>query len=231
VLADSLYDRRDWVALLPAALVLSLLATVSLRQLVKLVENETALTVSLYEEEPPVAAPPEAVPPQPRTEPVERVQPQPLAKPEPQDTRPIEATAPAREAAPQPPVERPASPPPAAPPVTAAAPAPAPPVAAPLEAGYVARLRAYLESVKRYPTSREARQMRPQGKVRVWLEIARDGQLREAGIEQGSGSMILDGAAMTTVRQGTYPAFPPEAFAGRGTHRFGVTLDYLLEGG
>jgi protein TonB len=124
---------------------------------------------------------------------------------------------------------------PIAAPAPTAAPAPAPQSPPPhgvenVEASYVAKLRAYLNSIKRYPTSREARQQRPRGKVRVWLDLARDGTLRGLGIEESSGSMILDGAAQSTVRQGTYPAFPEDMWSGAGTHRFAVTLEYTLEG-
>jgi protein TonB len=85
--------------------------------------------------------------------------------------------------------------------------------------------------VKRYPTSREARLQRPQGKARLWLEVGRDGGLRDAGLEETSGSMILDNAALSAVRQGRYPAFPAQAWAGRDAHRFTVTLEYTLEPG
>jgi protein TonB len=105
----------------------------------------------------------------------------------------------------------------------------APPPSRSIEAGYVGALRAYLESIKRYPTSREARLQHPQGRVRLWLEVARDGTLRAAGIDESSGSMILDGAAVATVRQGRYPAFPAEAWRGAEMHRFAVTLEYKLD--
>jgi protein TonB len=228
---DSLLRHRDSVAMLPAIVVLALLATASVKQIVKLKDNTETITVSLYEEPAPEEPPPEprerVAPPEPSPP---RVQPRQAPKPLPallvsETAEPVAAPA----AAPQ--VQAPAS---ALP--TIAAPAAAPPAQAPrvtnesLEATYVAKLRTYLNSIKRYPTSREARQQHPQGKVRVWLELARGGALRDVGIEESSGSMILDGAAQSTVRQGTYPAFPDEMWSGRPTHRFAVTLEYLLDG-
>ena len=91
---------------------------------------------------------------------------------------------------------------------------------------YARQLRAHLEQQKRYPTSREARLQRPAGEVRVWIDVARDGSLHNAGIERGSGSMILDAAALSTVRRGRLPAFPADAWPGVASHRFTVTLDY-----
>jgi periplasmic protein TonB len=229
--ADSLMRHRDAVAMLPAIVVLALLATASVKQIVKLKDNSEPMTVSLYEEPPPEDLPPPPKP-QPRVIPPEatppRPQPQQVVDPQPAPvvTQPAEAiSAPVATA----PVQTPTPP---VPPV--AAPASTPPARhsanESLEATYVAKLRTYLNSIKRYPTSREARQQHPQGKVRMWLELARDGTLRNLGVEETSGSMILDGAAQSTVRQGSYPAFPDEMWAGNATHRFAVTLEYLLDG-
>lgn len=137
--------------------------------------------------------------------------------------------------APAPPVApAPAAPPtPSPPPVVAPTP---PPAAIPLaqngsvDEGYRAELRALIERAKRYPTSREARQLRPTGTVKVWLELDRVGVLLGAGVEAGSGSPLLDQEALRTVRLGRYPAFPPEAFGGQEHHRFTVSLEYRLEG-
>jgi len=59
-----------------------------------------------------------------------------------------------------------------------------------------------------------------------WQDVE---ELRDAGIETGSGSMLLDHEALRTVRGGQYPPFPPEAFAGENVHRFAVGLDYRLD--
>jgi protein TonB len=229
VVADALFRSRDWIATIPAVLVLAALLSVSLKQLVKLAADESVLAVSLFEEEAPA---PEPLPPPPRA-PAEPVRPVPSRsepRVEPVDSRPLEPAAPPREVTPPPPRE---STPPFPTPTPTPAPVrePPPPATASPETAYVGRLRAYLDSIKRYPTSREARSQRPQGKVRLWVEIARDGQLREAGVEQSSGSMILDGAALSTARQGTYPAFPADIYGGRAAQRFTVTLDYQLDGG
>ncbi len=136
---------------------------------------------------------------------------------------------------------RPAPAPVAASPAPVAAPAAPPPVAEPArktetaadtgaaaQNAYFNNLRTYIGGIKRYPTSREARQQRPAGTVKLWLEISRDGRFKDAGVEQSSNSLILDQAALSTVRQGNYPAFPAEAWAGQPSHRFTFSLEYSL---
>ena len=98
-------------------------------------------------------------------------------------------------------------------------------------AQYVSQLRAHLNSIKRYPNSREARQLRPTGVVKAWLDLDRSGQVLDAGIEASSGTALLDNEALRTLRNGRYPAFPAEAFGGEARHRFVVPLEYLVEGG
>ena len=64
--------------------------------------------------------------------------------------------------------------------------------------------------------------------MNVWIEIDRGGAMKAAGIEESSGSLILDGAALSTVRNASYPAFPAAAFKGEPTHRFTVQLNYSM---
>jgi protein TonB len=118
--------------------------------------------------------------------------------------------------------------------------APAPPAPAPppppapsrnVDDGYLGELRGYLNGIKRYPNSREARQLKPQGTVKVWIELDRAGQVLGAGVHAGSGSLILDNEALRTVRNGRYPAFPADAFTGQSFHRFVVPIEYVVEGG
>ena len=94
---------------------------------------------------------------------------------------------------------------------------------------YVAQLKRYLESVKRYPSSREARQTRPSGVVKVWFELSRAGKLLDAGIELGSGSSILDFEALKTVRTGSFPPMPEGVFGTSDKHRFTIDLRYELK--
>ena len=122
----------------------------------------------------------------------------------------------------------PQRPPPAPAPVAAPALAPAAHTAS-AEDAYKSQLRAYLNSIKRYPNSREARQLRPTGTVRLWLEIDRSGQLINAGIETSAGTSLLDVEALRTVRGGRYPAMPEAAFGGEASHRFTVPIEYTLD--
>ena len=78
-------------------------------------------------------------------------------------------------------------------------------------------------SSKHYPTSREARQLRPEGTVRVWIELDRTGQLLGSGVDAGSGSPILDSEAPAHGAAGRYTALPARSvLRGRRSHRFVV---------
>ncbi|WP_158239253.1 energy transducer TonB [Uliginosibacterium sp. TH139] len=190
--------------------------------------DETVITM----EDLPLPPPPEAPPPPPKVEPppetpqpvVKAVQPTPAPTPTP---TPMPTPAPAAPSptpvpTPQPPTPAPPPPPPPPQPVRAAS--------ASADQAYEANLRAYLESIKRYPNSREARQLRPTGVVKIWIEIDREGRLLDAGVETSSGTMLLDKEALRTVRNGRYQAFPGEAFTGQGMRRFAVPIEYVLEG-
>jgi len=208
--------------------------------------DELRVTMEALPVQPPVPTPLLQPVPAPQT-PAQPTPPVPMPTPTPVPT-PVQAPTPSPLPAP---VDAPVAPAPTAPvapaapqvaaapvqssPPTHAVPAPQlvavqPAQRASVDEGYRAELRALIERAKRYPTSREARQLRPTGTVKVWLELDRAGALQGAGVEAGSGSLLLDQEALRTVRLGRYPAFPPEAFAGQERHRFTLSLDYRLEG-
>lgn len=87
----------------------------------------------------------------------------------------------------------------------------------------------YLESIKRYPSNREARLTRPAGIVTIWFELSRAGRVLDAGIEKGSNSSMLDSEALKTVRSGNFPQFPETVFANAEKHRFSAHLSYELK--
>lgn len=93
---------------------------------------------------------------------------------------------------------------------------------------YLARILAYVQSRKKYPTSREASQQKPSGTTRAWVVLDRAGAVLEAGIERSSNSMLLDSEALKLLRLGAYPPFPAEAFLGKTSHRFYFDLEYSL---
>jgi protein TonB len=231
---DRLYRARSWVASGPS--VLLFLAAVILTTLhtptkIKKTEHQPPMRVTIA---PPQAEPP---PPMPEMPQLPEVTPEVSMPVVPTFTpRAVTKTAPSPKAAPTPtptPAPTPSEQPAAAAPQPAAAPAPAarpaPPTAVANEdAVYTAQVRNYLEGIKHYPTSKEARLQRPRGTVNVWIVIDRSGGMKEAGIEESSGSLILDGAALSTVRNASYPAFPADAFKGEPTHRFTVQLNYSM---
>ena len=132
-------------------------------------------------------------------------------------TRPVQA-APAVTAAPVAETVKTPSPPPLPPP---------PPSSAAVENGYVVNVRALLNTNKRYPTGREASLQRPSGKAVVWFVLNRNGTLQEAGIESSSNSILLDNAALSTVRRTSYTPWPEGSWPGQTQHRFTVTLDFV----
>ncbi|WP_238531355.1 TonB family protein [Collimonas fungivorans] len=229
-----LFRFRDALATLPAILMLAILVFAGIQKVVKIEPHpdDSLVQIALTEPEPP--APPVITPPPQVPTPPQVVKPVPVAQPVRQPTPPQAvsqapvSTIPSAEiAAPPKAVAAPAAPAPATPP----APEPAPPVAKPnnasIEAGYVSKVRAHLNSIKRYPTGREASQQRPQGKVKVWFVLNRDGSLVEQGIEESSNSMLLDEAARKTINRAAFPAFPESSWAGETTHRFSAELEFV----
>lgn len=242
MLLDPIYQLRSWLASAPSLIViaLALFWTSQIAPLKQLTKPKPPMQLRMVELVPPKPA----TQPQPRPttqpRPVTQLRPEP-AKPAPPKAVSVPSPAPAvtapatvttsaaapttpsvnnAVAAPQPSLPQPAK-------HAAETPPPPPaPVSANLEAGYIAKLRAYIDSSKRYPTGREVSLMRPAGMVRIWLELDRNGHLLDSGIEQSSHSMLLDHTALSTVRRGEYPNFPAEVWPGGNSHRFTVDINY-----
>ena len=102
-----------------------------------------------------------------------------------------------------------------------------PPISVSLENNYIVSVRAILNANKRYPTGREASLQRPSGKVKLWFVLARNGALQDAGIDESSNSIILDNAALSTLRRTTYAPWPEGSWASQSQHKFTVTLDFV----
>ena len=223
------YEKRDPISYVSAMVLVALIVLGLQFSLVNL-SKDNDLEMSAFIEhpiEPDVIKPLEPVkkvvekkePQKPLPEPtVSKPAPSPFATEAPKEIRHQDHPAPVER---QPVVQAPSVTPPPPP-----APQPVPPSVAGL---YEAQLRAYLEKIKRYPTSREARLTRPQGAVRIWLEISRTGQLLGVGVMSSSGSNLLDGEAIKTLKTGSYPPIPEEAFVGESSHKFSATLSYTLE--
>lgn len=187
---------------------------------------EEPVTVTLTElpPPPPVVVPPPPVPTPPRPAPTPPVP----TPPRPVESKPAPAPTPnpipvAKQDPPPPPAPPSPPPPPAPPPPAPPAPPAAPAVDA--SAAYTGRVRAYLNTVKRYPTGRDASIQRPEGRVRIWFVLRRDGSLVDAGVEDSSNSILLDNAGLTTVKRGSMPPFDA-AFGSEETHRFTVDLEF-----
>jgi len=93
---------------------------------------------------------------------------------------------------------------------------------------YEAYVLAYLEKNKNYPTSRQARESRPEGTVKVFLDLNRLGQVVGFGVMQSSGSNLLDAEALKVIKFASLPPFPEESFVGETTHRFVANLKYSI---
>jgi protein TonB len=226
---ETLYRARNWFASAPSILVLIIaivMTALHTPTAVKKSRQQTPMRVTIA---PPQVEPPAPMPEMPKLPEVTpevampvipqftpRATPKPTPSPK---AAPTPAPQEAAETTPQPAVSAPQS----------RAPAPTPqPATATEDDTYAAQVKAYLESIKHYPTSKEARLQRPRGSVTVWIVIDRSGGMKEAGIDESSGSLILDGAALSTVRNASYPGFPASAFQGQATHRFTVQLNYSM---
>lgn len=178
--------------------------------------------------EPVVEPPPPPAPPAPQS--IAKPQPKPMARPP--KPRPAKAEA-------SPPVEAtPVRPEQTAPAVTAPvqAPAPAtPPAPSPLvpaidpalEEVYRARIRQAVDAHKHYP--RLARRMGEEGTVLMAFTIGPDGRLLGVRVLEGSGSELLDEAALQAVRDAVpFPAFP--AGTQRTRWEFTLPLTFSLGG-
>ncbi|MBP0598561.1 TonB family protein [Herbaspirillum sp. LeCh32-8] len=239
--APFIFRFREPLAGLPSLVVLLALVLAGVQQTTRLMRHEDPkpVQIALFEEAPPapkVQTPPPPEPPKKVEPPKPVVKPAPAPPPKPapkNDPAPIEQVRPA----PETPVMQ--TPQPAAhtaPPAPAPTPAPAPqPVAQPapppstadIESQYVGKLRAHLNSIKRYPSGREVSQLRPKGTVRVWFVLKRDGSVVDVGIDASSNSMPLDDAARKTINRATFAGFPDGAFNGEATHRFTADLEFI----
>ena len=118
--------------------------------------------------------------------------------------------------------------------VVVAPPAPAPaagPQAPSLEAEYIGKLRATIDSAKRYPTGRQASQQRPQGIVKLWFVLNRTGALVELGVFPGDASFLLEDAAKAAVRRSSFPPFPAGAWPSDEQHKFTTELNFVPPSG
>lgn len=227
----TVYRYRDWLAALPATALAAVLLAGGMRAVKPLKPRyDEPVKLQVIEVPPPLPpAPPQPAPrktnpePQPKVQPVRKPQPQPTVDPTPQPIQsPPARPAPAKQDAAPTPVA-----PPSAPPST---PVPAVPKGD-AEAEFVAKVRAYLNAVKRYPTGREASLQRPAGTVKVWFVLKRDGTVVDMGIEESSNSTLLDQAARKSVALGQFPAFPEAFLPGEPQHRFVVDLQFKPAGG
>lgn len=221
---DRLNQERHKVSSLGAlglVLVVFFLAQ-ALRGPAELVAQEAMeLTTALIE---PMFQPPPKQPQPPKPEIKPKATPTPTVSqpqaPAPNDLKKEVATEAPKAAAPLLPIQAPVT----APPET---PKPVQPGSVNLESNYIASVRATLNANKRYPTGREASLQRPSGKVKVWFVLTRNGALQDAGIDDSSNSIILDNAALATVRRTTYSPWPDGSWPTENQHKFTVTLDFV----
>jgi periplasmic protein TonB len=228
---NAIYQHRSWIAAVFAVFTLALAWLLASRPLANphkpLVKDEIVVTIAEIPPEAPPPPPPEPPPPTPPQPTPPKPQPTPQApqKPIPQSQEPVaEPTPPVPATPPSPPVPPSPTPPPPSPPPPS--PPPPPPVNVDLQGQYAGQVRTYLNSIKRYPTGREISKLRPKGTTKVAFVLKRNGELVSAEIEDSSYSIYLDKEALSTVRRGTYPPFPNDAWPGESTHRFTVDLDF-----
>jgi protein TonB len=76
-------------------------------------------------------------------------------------------------------------------------------------AAWMGKLKQWWDQHSFYP--KEASQTNEGGAVRVRIVIAADGQVTSIAVVQGSGSGVLDAAALAVFRNAHLPPFPPGA--------------------
>jgi len=253
----SLYKSRKAVAcLLPAGLVVLVIYASQLQRLqIKPVYDESTVEIALVDAAELLAAaepvPEPPVEPEPAPAVIEPEVPEPVVIEPPQPKPVPKPVVKPKAPAPKPLIAQPAPPKPAPPvvtkaavPVSAPAPAAAPvapkpqaPVAVPSapnnaarESLYTSALRKELEKHKQYPSGREASLQRPHGDVVIWLEVDRDGNVLDSGIENKAPNMLLNRAAQTSLRRlEKVSPFPSDAFSGKSKQRFTATFSYNVE--
>lgn len=94
----------------------------------------------------------------------------------------------------------------AVPPASPASATAAPPAA--VNGAWRGALAAWVQSRKRYPD--EARRQGAEGQVAVRFTVGRDGQVLDVQVVRGSGSDLLDQAALSMFRGGRAPPFPTD---------------------
>ena len=100
------------------------------------------------------------------------------------------------------------------------------PVETPVEVAYADALHHRLEKQSSYPTSREASLQLPSGTSTVWVDVQRNGRVVGHGLEQSSGSQILDARAVQLAARAKYPPLPTDGWAGQTKHRFVVSYRF-----
>lgn len=146
--------------------------------------------------------------PEPPPKPAHLPEPAPLPDPapvSPPPPRPLRPMRPPRQVAAAPP-RAPVSPPAARAPSGPVAPAPV--AAAAVSHSWQSALAAWLSEHRRYPS--EARRKGEEGTVAVHVVIGRDGQVLQAKLVTGSGSVLLDTATLDIFRGARTPAFTPD---------------------
>ena len=80
------------------------------------------------------------------------------------------------------------------------------------EAAYTDALHNRLGHAMAYPSSREIRELRPQGTTKLSLGVDRAGKVRKAGVDLSSGQRLLDRNAVRSAYKSRLPAMPADAF-------------------
>ncbi|WP_323509325.1 energy transducer TonB [Glaciimonas sp. CA11.2] len=233
-----LFRFRNAAASLPAIFLLVILVVTGLQKAISIAphQDDTLVKITLMEPAA-VLVPNLPSPPPPKSAPPMKAS---VVQPPPQNRPILQAAAPTSiaEVSPShvpgnPTATQVAVPVPTPAPVTPAltpAPTPKPSVDISLEKNYYAKLKADVERQKTYPHSREATMEQPQGKVVVWLEVNRNGEVNGSGIDTPASSMLLNRAAESSLRRlKQVEKFPSDAFRGIDQKRFIVTFFYSTD--
>ena len=96
----------------------------------------------------------------------------------------------------------------------------------PSETAYVEAAHQKLQKASRYPSGREASLERPSGTAIVWADVGHDGRVKGRGVEQSSGSPLLDGMARSLIGRARFPAMAAGDFSSGATQKFVVAYRF-----
>lgn len=98
-----------------------------------------------------------------------------------------------------------------------------------LKVPYTIQISNHLNSIKKYPSFKEAQQNRPNGVVEVSFELNRKGEVLIVKIVKSSGSSLLDNYTVSILQKTRFPPMPIDINIGESSHVYTTRLKYSAD--